>query len=355
LASHWSHMSKRELAQVLDRTGVLEAILRARTRGGTPWLTVLTYHRIHENPDGQPFDTGVIDATPSEFARQMAIVRRYFTPIGIHELRDFMRGCALPPNPLIVTFDDGYRECYERALPILVAQSVKATFFIATSYVSKRRVFWWDRIAYILNRTERDRLELSYPMTLQLDCRRVARVQTGRTLLKLVKSHYGLDIERFLEELASAAGVEWNSELERRLADELVMNWNQVRELHAAGMEIHSHTRTHRILQTVRPEELSSELAGAREDLENQLNERVSGVSYPVGRSISASPALRAAVRDSGYEVGFSNGSGVSSLKGKFDPFDVRRISVERGLAPSYFRALLAIPSFAETGEARRP
>ena len=355
MTSHWNPMSKRELAQVLDATGVLEAILRARSRGGTPWLTVLTYHRIHENPEGQPFDTGVIDATPSEFARQMAMVRRYFSPIGIQELRDFIRGSALPPNPLIVTFDDGYRECHERVLPILLSNSVKATFFIATSYVSNRRVFWWDRIAYILNRTERDRIELFYPMTLELDCRKVARQQTGRTLLKLVKSQYGLDIERFLAELANAAGVEWNAELERSFADQLVMNWKQIRELRAAGMEIHSHTRTHRILQTIRPEELSSELAGARQDLEDQLEARVSGVSYPVGRSISASPALRAAVRDSGYEVGFSNGSGVSSLRGKFDPLDMRRISVERGLPHSYFRALLAIPSFAETGEARRP
>jgi peptidoglycan/xylan/chitin deacetylase (PgdA/CDA1 family) len=348
-------MSKRELAQVLDATGVLEAILRARSRGGTPWLTTLTYHRIHDNPDGQPFDTGVIDATPDEFSRQMAIVRRYFSPIGVRELRGFMRGCALPPNPVIVTFDDGYRECHERALPILLANSVKATFFIATSYVSGRRVFWWDRIAYILHRTERDRIELTYPIPLQLDCRKTSKLQTGKTLLKLVKSQYGLDLERFLEELASAAGVEWNDELERSIADQLVMSWKQVRDLRAAGMEIHSHTRTHRILQTIRPDELSSELAGAREDLENQLEERVSGVSYPVGRSISASPALRAAVRDSGYEVGFSNGSGVSSLRGKFDPLDMRRISVERGLPQSYFRALLAIPSFAETREGRRP
>src|SRR5262245_54938805 len=140
-------MSKRELAQVLDATGVLEAILRARSRGGTPWLTVLTYHRIHDNPDGQPFDKGVIDATPGEFARQMAMVRRYFTPIGIRELVDFMGGGTLPTNPLIVTFDDGYRECHEQALPILISHSVKAAFFIATSYVSKRRVFWWDRIS----------------------------------------------------------------------------------------------------------------------------------------------------------------------------------------------------------------
>ena len=340
-------MSRRELAEVLDATGVVEAILRTRARSGSPWLTVLTYHRIHDNPGDQPFDAGVIDATSAELDWQLATLRRYFTPIGIEELLDFMNGKPLPTNPAIVTFDDGYRECHERALPILKAHGIKAVFFVATSYVSERRVFWWDRIAYIVNRAQRSRFEIHYPMRMTVEIGPHPE-QTLKKLLQLVKTRYALDIERYLEGLARAAGVDWNPDLERRLADEVVMSWDQIRALRSQGMEIHSHTRTHRILQTVRPEELASELGGAREDLEEQLDERVSGVSYPVGRSIVASPTIREAVRTSGYKVGFSNGSGVSWVNGWFDPFDVRRISVERHLPRSYFRAQLAIPSLSE-------
>ena len=68
----------------------------------------------------RPFDPDVIDATPAELDRQLALVRRYFTVIGTGELRAFLRGAALPPNPAIITFDDGYRECHDRVLPILV-------------------------------------------------------------------------------------------------------------------------------------------------------------------------------------------------------------------------------------------
>jgi hypothetical protein len=100
--------------------------------------------------------------------------------------------------------------------------------------------------------------------------------------------------------------------------------------------------------------ELASELAGARADLEERLGEPVTAVAYPVGRSISAWPAIRAEVSNAGYKLGFSNGSGVSWIGGsRFDPLNVRRISVERNLPHSYFRTMLAIPSFSESLERR--
>jgi hypothetical protein len=149
--------------------------------------------------------------------------------------------------------------------------------------------------------------------------------------------------------------VPWDRETERRYADEMVLTWDQVRALRQAGMEIHSHTRTHRVLQTVPVRDLAWELLGARQDVEEQLGERISGISYPVGHPIASTPAIRAAVNDAGYDVGFSNGSGVSWLWNGFDPLDMRRISIDVGLPLSYFRALCAVPSFAETVKQKPP
>src|SRR5512143_2908694 len=104
-------MSKRELAQILDASGVIEAILRARSSTRAPWLTVLTYHRVNDEPNAQPFDRDVIDATSAELDRQVRTLRRYFSLIGVEELLLFLRGGRLPINPAIITFDDGYREC----------------------------------------------------------------------------------------------------------------------------------------------------------------------------------------------------------------------------------------------------
>ncbi len=346
-------MSKRALAQALDSAGILEALFRARACVRKPWLTVLSYHRVHDDATGQLFDSSVIDATSQELSRQLETLRRYFTVIGLSELSAHLRGASLPANPAIVTFDDGYRDCHDRALPILLSHGVKGVFFVATSYVDHRRMFWWDRIAYVLRQSTLDQIELTYPVRTVLD-RTLPHEKTLKTATSLVKNHFGIDVERFLGELAHAAGVPWSEELERHFADELVMSWEQIRRLQDAGMEVHSHTRTHRVLQTVGESELAWELAGARTDLEDHLEKRVTGVAYPVGRSVASWPAIRAAVRQSGYELGFSNGTGASPLGENFDPLNVRRISLERGLPDSLFRAMLALPALAETAVERR-
>jgi peptidoglycan/xylan/chitin deacetylase (PgdA/CDA1 family) len=341
-------MSRRRLASLLDYTGTFEAILRVRAWSPCPWLTVLTYHRIHEDPSKQLFDRGVIDATPDEFRRQLRMVKRHFSVIQLGDFFGFLRGRPLPPNPALITFDDGYRECFDRALPLLLEEDVRATFFVATSYISDRRVFWWDRISYIAGQTERETIQIDYPkpQTIRITGNRTAATAE---LLAIPKRWFGLDLERFLSELGRAAEVAWDPDIERRFAEELIMNWDQVRALRAAGMDIQSHTRTHRVLQTLRPEELQAELVGAKADLEQQLQEPVRAVSYPTGRSIAQSPNLRRAVADAGYHVGFSNMSGVTPTKGDVDRLDVRRISVETELPDSFFRAFLALPAFAES------
>lgn len=346
-------MSKREVASFLDASGAIDAVLRARAWSKTPCLTVLTYHRIHPTPRSQKFDEGVIDATPEEFDQQMAELRRSFSVVGIEDVFAFMKGRPLPRNPAVVTFDDGYRESHDVVLPILQKHGIKAVFFIATSYVTERRVFWWDRISYLVKNAAHDVVELKYPFRQVFDLRDQANPL--KQLLRFVKTEYALDVERFLEELAMAAGVPWDRELERRYADELVMSWNQVRALRRAGMEIHSHTRTHRVLQTVPARDLPWELAGARKDVEEQLNEPIGAISYPVGRTIASAPLIKDAVRRAGYSVGFSNGSGTSWLWNGFDPLDLRRISVDVGMPMPYFRALVAIPAFAETQKPRGP
>ncbi len=275
----------------------------------------------------------------------METVKRYLTPIGLGELVEFRkRNRPLPERPVIVTFDDGYRECRDVALPILLSRGVKASFFIATQYMTNRKVFWWDRISFTVRSSELERIEIDYPTRIALDL--AQRDKALRRLLRIVKTYDSLDLERFLSHLSDAACVPWDAARERQLAADLVMTWDDVRALADAGMEIHSHTRTHRVLQTLRPSELEPELSGSRADLREQLGAPPSCVSYPVGKSIANSPLIRQAVASAGYDLGLANGSGVPFFDGRFDPFDVGRLEMERGVPHSFFRAMLTHPSF---------
>jgi hypothetical protein len=205
-------MSKRQrVAEFLHRSGALRAILAMRSNASSEWLSILTYHRFPGENGTEPFDDGVIDATRQGFEAQVACLKRHFNVIGAEELCALAAGERLPPNSVAITFDDGYLDCYTQALPILERHRCKAIFFVATSIVSERRVYWWDRIAYLVKQSPRESLRIRYPAPFNIDLG-PDRTQAVERLLRLVKSHQltqPMDLERFLDELAVAAGVLW--------------------------------------------------------------------------------------------------------------------------------------------------
>jgi peptidoglycan/xylan/chitin deacetylase (PgdA/CDA1 family) len=335
----------------LNRVGLFRRVMQLRRLAPMPIVSIVTFHHVHdvaEHPDGYPYDPDVADATPRQFRRHLETLARIGTPIGMTDLLRGLGGAALPSNPMMITFDDGYRSCHDVVLPILQALGIPATFFVATSFVTERRLFWWERIALALHTARTPRARLTYPWPIEIDVRDPA---ARRRLNDLIKNTRSLDIERFLEELCDALGVEWSQAIETEHANRLIMTWDQVRALERAGMTIESHTRHHRVLETLDDDALYDELVGSRSDFERELGHPVQAIAYPVGRRIQ-NPRIRTAVAGAGYQVGFANCDGINPLWPvalrdalAFDPLDLRRVSTCRAMTDAMFLTQLAVPA----------
>src|SRR6185436_9689225 len=167
-------------------------------------ISILTYHHVADEDTAYPYDPGVADASPQQFRRQMEMLARYGTPIGVDELIRAVDGAPLPKNPVMVTFDDGDRSCHDVALPILRAVGMRAAFFVPTGYIQERKIYWWERIALALSSARRDRATLVYPRALDLEPRNPG---SHRILTDVIKNTPGLDLPRFLDGLCAALGV----------------------------------------------------------------------------------------------------------------------------------------------------
>ncbi len=336
---------KRErLAQLLVRSGALDMVLRARAKSRLPVLTILTYHSVSDVALDYPCDAEVVDATPAQFRDHLELLQQRFNVIGVDELVAAYRGKSLPPNAAMITFDDGYRSCHDVVLPMLQEYGLRATFFIATEYVKARRLYWWDRINFLLKSTDKFVIEIDYPQPMRFDLRKADSIQR---VLRVVKDQARLDLDRYLDVLTEASGVSWSDAVERELADRLIMNWDDIRRLRDAGMDVESHTRRHRVLQTLSPESLAEELAGSREDLERELGRPVRTVAYPVGHSVMGRPDICRAVSDAGYSIGFSNATGVNYMWTRPSPLNVKRIAVGRVISRALFHSMMAFPALA--------
>lgn len=345
-------MFRIRVARTLSAPWLTASALRVRAGLRRVQLTALTYHRVVERKVFEAEGDDLIDATTEAFDAQVGALGRLGTFVTATDVARWVDGAAIPRAPVMLTFDDGYLECLKDVLPVLKRRRARATFFVSPGYLDERRLFWWERIRRAVRRTCVPWLELGYPRPtrIRVDIDRAVAIRAAEAV---VKETPHLDIERYLADIESAAGVPLSRTEELQAVARTMMDWDHVGRLVDAGMDVQSHTLTHRVLQTLSPSELVDEFVGSREALERRTRRPVVAVAYPVGYSVAHLDHVRAALRLSGYRLGFSNHTGTSTVSARFDPFDVRRIAMDVSYGADVAAAFAAVPALAPTRRAR--
>jgi peptidoglycan/xylan/chitin deacetylase (PgdA/CDA1 family) len=343
-------LSTRErFARVVDRLGLFNLVLVARERSLLPAkrVALMTFHRV-ARPEGALGDPEVIDTSPERLDEIVGFLARRFTFIDTGDLQAFRAGIPLPRSPALLSFDDGYRDNFDNAFPVLRRHGAKAVFFIASSFTSERKLYWWERIGLCVKRAAVPSVRLTYPQALELPLgSEEARRQARRVILRVVKDHGGLDLPRFLDEVAAGCGLRWDPAEERRLADELLMTWDHIRELKAAGMDIQSHSHAHRVAHTMAPAELEQDLRTSRAIIESEVGGEVRALAYPTGRGVAADPERRRAVEAAGFSIAFTNEGGILSRGRPVDWLNVPRLTTSLDMSDSFLRGCLAFGELA--------
>jgi peptidoglycan/xylan/chitin deacetylase (PgdA/CDA1 family) len=101
-------------------------------------VPILMYHYIRVNPDPADRLGFNLSVTPADFARQMDwLAANGYHPIDLDDLRGYLLGgSGLPDRPVVLTFDDGYRDLYTAAYPVLLAHHFKAVAYIVSGFVN---------------------------------------------------------------------------------------------------------------------------------------------------------------------------------------------------------------------------
>lgn len=334
---------KKYLAKGMAITGLLG--LSSFLRGlKTSEIPILAYHRVCDigNEPAFPFDPGLVSASSSAFAWQMNYLKERYHPITFQTLLNAMDGKeGLPRRPVIVTFDDGYDDNYLNAFPVLKSLGIPATIFVSTGYIGSGKPFWFDLAAHILyNAPAGTLLVKDLDVTLSLDSDVGSRRAAATRLvgaLKRVSNMKRLDILGWLEREYADAMKPGDFRLSHPL------DWNQIREMSAAGIEFGSHTVSHPILSRLDDEELRQELVESRTRLEQELGKSAPVLAYPVGGPDEFNEKVIQAAASAGYRLGVCYMPGINRL-GDVDRFRLRRQHVERYTSNAYFSGLLSLP-----------
>ncbi len=324
---------QRRAAGWLDRTGFGDALRRMPLWHG---VLVLNYHRVL--PDARDLlDPGVWAATPESFDAHLRFLvsdADLIAPEDLDSALDARRG-----RRVLITFDDGYRDNVEHALPVLRAHGARAAFFLATGCLDRPRLAWWDEAAWMLARAEGERLPPG-PWGAALDLRPEPLRRPLGTVLAAYKARAGAFGEAFLDALGSATGA---GRAPEGAAAGLWMGWDDARALRDAGMTVGGHTVSHPVLATLSERRQAEEISGCAERLEAELGTPMRWFSYPVGQRDSFDRVTQGLLRDAGVMRAFSYYGGVARGPA-LDPYDVPRVSVVPDTDPAALRAMLALP-----------
>jgi peptidoglycan/xylan/chitin deacetylase (PgdA/CDA1 family) len=274
-------------------------------------LIAVNYHYVRaEYPEPFP---GIHGITPDALAAQVRVLTRLGPVIDARTLRSAIDGGdELPPVCFVLTFDDGLREHYEQALPVLDALGVPALFFINTGPLRNRTVSRVHKIHLLRSQTPPNEFERALrrlaeesgePLShadeeravgqYQYDVPEVARL---KYLLNFAMeaSHRDALIDRLFRERYGAE--------ESRISEELYLTRAQVVELSERDA-IGSHAHEHIPLETLEPDAASALVHEASKCIESWTGKRPVAFSHPYG---SAPGWLDAQLRSVGLEFAFT-------------------------------------------------
>jgi len=297
---------------------------------GKQRLSILIFHRVVPRHDPMRPD----EPTVAEFDWQMRLLREHFSPLPLVEGVERLEAGRLPGNAICVTFDDGYADNAQHAMPILKKYGIPATVFVSTGFLNGGRM-WNDTIIEVIRNCRQSRLDLGdlglgcYP--LDSDTRRLEAVasiiQAIRPLDPGIRQRMTSRIEEF--------GAD--------LPDDLMMTDDDVRSLARNGIAVGAHTVNHPILASVDRDQAYREILDSKLYLEHLLQEPVDVFAYPNGRpGADYRPEHRELVQATGFKVAVSTHWGVGTPRSdrfqlpRFTPWDRQEFKFGMRLLASY-------------------
>lgn len=325
------------MRNLLDRISAIPASLLASLRspaGKRARLSILIYHRVLDEPDlltNDPCDK-------KYFETQIRFLSTYFNVLSLPEAIQRLKEGTLPSKAACITFDDGYADNAENALPILKKLGVPATFFITTGFIGGG-MLWNDKIIELVRIAPGDTLDLS-----AIDLGRHAidsLEERRRTLISLIQAikyrtleERNVLIEQLFQQIPAA------------LPDNLMMTADQIRQLHQAGMEIGGHTVSHPILVHTDDETVYTEIVDGKTRLEDIIQTPVRFFAYPNGKpKQDYLPKHVAMLREIGFEAALATAWGAASQDSdlhqlpRFTPWDTERTRFILRMVHNTFRA----------------
>jgi peptidoglycan/xylan/chitin deacetylase (PgdA/CDA1 family) len=237
------------------------------------------------------------------FERLMEHVARHYTVVPLARVADWVDGRGeLPERAVALTFDDGYRNVFTNAAPVLKRLGMSSTLFVVTDFVFHQRMLWPDRLMSALAVTGAPFVTVPTSdgtMDLPLGDDRERRAADAR-ITALCKRMSETDKLAFLDHVIGELRVS-EDDIVGAWADHAPVQPDELKQLHEYGMEVGSHTCSHGIVTRFTSDAMTHELTVSKLLLEQCTGRPCVEFSYPNGAIGDFNEESRGRVTAAGY------------------------------------------------------
>jgi peptidoglycan/xylan/chitin deacetylase (PgdA/CDA1 family) len=281
-------------------------------------VTIVMYHYVRDLEQSRfPAIKGL---SVERFRRQLDYIQTRYTPIAVEELLEALSpDKSLPPNAILLTFDDGYSDHFANVFPLLEARGIRGCFFPSAQAVLEHKVLDVNKIQFVLAAVPDTGTLLDQVFSSLAEFRSEYTLKTREEYLLTVTEEHRYDtrevtmLKRLLQrELPEPI----RTEIVRRLfaqhvtsdevafACELYMSIDQIACLRHYGMHIGSHGYAHAWLNHISPEAQAVEIDRSLEFLQTLgVGEEQWTICYPYG---GFNDSLLQVLRDRQCQLGFT-------------------------------------------------
>ncbi|HMK83114.1 MAG TPA: polysaccharide deacetylase family protein [Candidatus Bathyarchaeia archaeon] len=292
--------------------------------------TIVQYHYVRKEEE-HPKLKGLMARL---FAAQLDYIMRKYEVVSLENYVEILRGaCEGSDNLCVLTFDDGLKDHYANAFPILREKGLTASFFPMTQPLTEHILAPFHKVHLLLaelgSRTFADQYnfllkeqwpELYEEHYVDDKVKKNPKYKWDDTLTANLKVSIGSLPSDAKQKLLGEIFEESVGD-EQRYCDNFYMNADEMREMQEAGMSFGSHTHSHPMLARLSLEEQRAEIKLSKRILEQTLKQRGHMFSYPYGDFNETTISI---LKSEGYSCGVTTDFDVNV--GQMDPYRLKRL-----------------------------
>jgi len=288
-------------------------------------LIILRYHSVAEPSEVSRYLDPALSISPDRFREHVRVLMRRFRIVLPDEIPSLLLQSRATQPVVAITFDDGYRDNYDVALPILQEEGALATFYVTTGPLITGRGLWTSELWRLVPRLPYGPLPLPSPAPNFVPTEAAQRWKLRRQLTMWLASLPSGERENALDRLTESTGIPRGDGLGNSF-----LTRDHLRYMRKVGMTIGAHTRSHPHLDRLSPSFQAEEVQGSVADLETILGVPVRHFAYPnPGGGLKVCTAAHAAVKQAGFMTAVTSIS--TAMRTDSDPLCLPRIGVHAG------------------------